>query len=264
MKHILNNISQEEKQRILEQHSGGKTIDTSKFRQLLESKLGNVKPLVMEQVTGDTQTAGGGGEAVAAGSEKTYINEPTFPINKFYGNKGVFVTYNAATGSGTMTVDDGGGSAPRYTLKYTVKCKCDAGDGTGNYTMTYDKSENMERLKTLNVPNIGRYFKEKCNVYLKDKKCAPIIANRNELNALYQRATPADIQQSDRATICKFVKSKQGFTGMDYLSDKQKIMNNFLSNIAFYAPGTDQKVFDNISSQDFSDKGELFCKGWGL
>lgn len=55
MKHILNNISQEEKQRILEQHSGGKTIDTSKFRQLLESKLGEVKPLVMEQVT-TTQT----------------------------------------------------------------------------------------------------------------------------------------------------------------------------------------------------------------
>jgi hypothetical protein len=49
MKHILNNISQEEKQRILEQHSGGKTIDTSKFRQLLESKLGNVKPLLYEQ-----------------------------------------------------------------------------------------------------------------------------------------------------------------------------------------------------------------------
>ena len=54
MKHILNNISQEEKQTILEQHSGGKFIDTSSFKRLLESKLGNVKPLVMEQVTGTT------------------------------------------------------------------------------------------------------------------------------------------------------------------------------------------------------------------
>jgi hypothetical protein len=45
MKHILNNLSQEEKQNILEQHSGGKRIDVSKFKSLLESKLGNVKPL---------------------------------------------------------------------------------------------------------------------------------------------------------------------------------------------------------------------------
>lgn len=49
MKHLLNNLSQEEKNRILEQHSGGKSIDTSKFKRLLESKLGDSKPLVMEQ-----------------------------------------------------------------------------------------------------------------------------------------------------------------------------------------------------------------------
>jgi hypothetical protein len=50
MKHILNDISQEEKNRILEQHSGGKTIDTTKFKRLLESTMGNVKPLVSEQM----------------------------------------------------------------------------------------------------------------------------------------------------------------------------------------------------------------------
>jgi hypothetical protein len=49
MKHILNDISQEEKNRILEQHSGGKTIDTTKFKRLLESTMGNVKPLISEQ-----------------------------------------------------------------------------------------------------------------------------------------------------------------------------------------------------------------------
>jgi hypothetical protein len=48
MKHILNDISQEEKNRILEQHTGGKTIDTSKFKMLLESSLGDVKTLVSE------------------------------------------------------------------------------------------------------------------------------------------------------------------------------------------------------------------------
>ena len=56
MKHLLNDMSQEERNRILEQYSGGKTIDTSRFKFLLESKLGEVKPLISEQETesGDT------------------------------------------------------------------------------------------------------------------------------------------------------------------------------------------------------------------
>ena len=48
MKHILNNLSNEEKNRIREQHEGGMKIDTSRFRKLMESKLGNSKPLVSE------------------------------------------------------------------------------------------------------------------------------------------------------------------------------------------------------------------------
>lgn len=48
MKHLLNDLSSEERNSILEQHTGGKTIDTSKFRSLLESKLGEVKPLITE------------------------------------------------------------------------------------------------------------------------------------------------------------------------------------------------------------------------
>jgi hypothetical protein len=51
MKHLLNDISQEEKNSILEQHNGGMSIDTSKFKRLLESIGGNVKPLVTEEVT---------------------------------------------------------------------------------------------------------------------------------------------------------------------------------------------------------------------
>ena len=51
MKHILNDIAQEEKNRILEQHSGGMKIDTTKFKSLLESSLGNVKQLVKEEDT---------------------------------------------------------------------------------------------------------------------------------------------------------------------------------------------------------------------
>jgi hypothetical protein len=48
MKHILNDLSSMEKQSILEQHKGGKQIDTSRFKTLLETKLGDVKPLVNE------------------------------------------------------------------------------------------------------------------------------------------------------------------------------------------------------------------------
>ena len=58
MKHILNDISQEEKNRILEQHSGGKRIDTSRFRSLLESKLGNSKPLISETENTEGVTVG--------------------------------------------------------------------------------------------------------------------------------------------------------------------------------------------------------------
>ena len=59
MKHILNNISEAEKRAIREQHEGGMKVNTSRFKSLLESKSGNVKPLVSEQdgVTTQTTTA---------------------------------------------------------------------------------------------------------------------------------------------------------------------------------------------------------------
>lgn len=49
MKHILNNLSDEEKKSILEQHTGGIKVITENFSKLLNSTLGDVKPLVNEQ-----------------------------------------------------------------------------------------------------------------------------------------------------------------------------------------------------------------------
>jgi|LakMenE01Jun11ns_1017448.scaffolds.fasta_scaffold9959337_36 hypothetical protein len=49
MRHLLNDLSNEEKNRIREQHEGGMKIDTSKFKKLIENKLGSSKPLVSEQ-----------------------------------------------------------------------------------------------------------------------------------------------------------------------------------------------------------------------
>jgi hypothetical protein len=51
MKHILNNLTEQEKRAILEQHSGGMKVMTEKFSQLIESKLGDVKPILSEQAT---------------------------------------------------------------------------------------------------------------------------------------------------------------------------------------------------------------------
>lgn len=48
MKHILNNISEEEKNAIREQHTGGMKLNTEKFKKLLETKQGDVKPYLNE------------------------------------------------------------------------------------------------------------------------------------------------------------------------------------------------------------------------
>jgi hypothetical protein len=50
MKHILNNISDQEKNSIREQHTGGMKVMTEDFSRLLKSKLGDSKPLVSEQM----------------------------------------------------------------------------------------------------------------------------------------------------------------------------------------------------------------------
>lgn len=57
MKHLLNNMSEEEKNSIREQHTGGMKLNTQKFISLLESKLGDVKPLTEQKIsqTGSTQ-----------------------------------------------------------------------------------------------------------------------------------------------------------------------------------------------------------------
>jgi hypothetical protein len=51
MKHILNNLSEEEKNAIREQHTGGMKVITENFSKLINSKLGDVKPLVNEQTS---------------------------------------------------------------------------------------------------------------------------------------------------------------------------------------------------------------------
>jgi hypothetical protein len=51
MKHLLNNLSQEEKDNIRRQHSGGMNVVTENFNRLLNNKLGNVRPLITEETS---------------------------------------------------------------------------------------------------------------------------------------------------------------------------------------------------------------------
>ena len=50
MKHILNDLTEQEKNSIREQHTGGMKVITENFSKLLNSKLGDVKPMVNEQL----------------------------------------------------------------------------------------------------------------------------------------------------------------------------------------------------------------------
>jgi len=49
MKHILNNLTDKEKQAILEQHKGGMKVMNENFSKLIKATLGDAKPLVSEQ-----------------------------------------------------------------------------------------------------------------------------------------------------------------------------------------------------------------------
>ena len=49
MKHILNDLTEDEKNSIREQHTGGMKIMVEGFNKLINSKLGEIKPLVNEQ-----------------------------------------------------------------------------------------------------------------------------------------------------------------------------------------------------------------------
>ncbi len=55
MKHLLNDLSEQEKNSIREQHTGGMKVMTENFSRLLNSKSGDVKTLVEEQSKPDKE-----------------------------------------------------------------------------------------------------------------------------------------------------------------------------------------------------------------
>lgn len=72
MKHILNNISEEEKNKILSQYKGELKINNSKFNKLVENKLGDVKPLISEQKSEYVDTSTSTEQGISAPSKQEY------------------------------------------------------------------------------------------------------------------------------------------------------------------------------------------------
>lgn len=61
MKHLLNNLSEEEKNSIREQHAGGIKIITENFGKLIGAKSGDVKPIVEQQTNDNVKVLNDGG-----------------------------------------------------------------------------------------------------------------------------------------------------------------------------------------------------------
>ena len=78
MKHILNNLTEEEKNSIREQHTGGMKVMTENFSKLLNSKLGDSKPLVNEQVKTPQKTK-------ISGDANQFLKNNSSELNKSLG-----------------------------------------------------------------------------------------------------------------------------------------------------------------------------------
>lgn len=79
MKHLLNDLSQEEKNSILEQHSGGKELTIENFQKMVNKKLGDVPTFLNEGKSETCEQCGNelteGGECMECGS--VYEEETT-------------------------------------------------------------------------------------------------------------------------------------------------------------------------------------------
>ena len=95
MKHILNDMSEQEKNSIREQHTGGMKVMTENFNKLINSKLGDSKPLVNEGGDYDHFGLMVKPQLIKAGFK--YIDEPVQAGMSSYG-KGYFAYPDHNTG----------------------------------------------------------------------------------------------------------------------------------------------------------------------
>lgn len=81
MKHLLNNLSEEEKNSIIEQHTGGMKVVNERFNEMVNKVLGDAKPFLSEQPD-DTPRAGtitSPGQGRDSDNRYRRINQPKKP-----------------------------------------------------------------------------------------------------------------------------------------------------------------------------------------
>jgi len=89
MKHLLNNLTEEEKNSIREQHKGGMNVVTENFLKLIKSKSGNVKPLVNEGVLNEQS------QTKISTSAEELLKNTSSEINTSIGVKNLPAGYSA-------------------------------------------------------------------------------------------------------------------------------------------------------------------------
>ena len=130
MKHILNNLTEEEKNSIREQHTGGMKVMTENFNKLLNSKLGDSKPLVNEE--------GGYTHTILADLSKRFPNFKMDATGKLYGVP-TLKTGNDANGviiqskDGNTSIRVGITKNGNTVLEKTFKISPTGGDGQTVY-----------------------------------------------------------------------------------------------------------------------------------
>jgi hypothetical protein len=92
MKHILNDLTEQEKNAIREQHTGGMKVITEKFSKLTHSKLGDSKPLVSEQAAALAGAASALGQSKPM-SGNQYVKPPYCKVGQ---SQGTIVTAQTA------------------------------------------------------------------------------------------------------------------------------------------------------------------------
>jgi hypothetical protein len=120
MKHILNDLTEQEKNSIREQHTGGMKVMTESFSKLVNSKLGDVKPMVNEQLNilpAANKLAPQLQAADLSCIDASLFSQTTSDGKKYYvidkpssipgGVRERIVLYNNGTGSITQTGDAG-------------------------------------------------------------------------------------------------------------------------------------------------------------
>jgi hypothetical protein len=88
MKHILNNLSEQEKNAIREQHTGGMNVVTENFHKLLGSKLGDSKPLTEQSPMFANAASALTGQSKPAPQKSTMMSAKVKELVGFLKNNG--------------------------------------------------------------------------------------------------------------------------------------------------------------------------------